>query len=133
MSDHEANAPQAANQTGRSESYSHSVSNRSGDHHGRRSICNHTRAGDVHYRVRHRAYDLPHVLRSYEDLLRFDNLDVAGMSASERESELCALRLAVGDLAHQGDRFIVSSDGELVSALGWLQRRCRLLEAEDGS
>ena len=78
--------------------------------------------------IRFTRYALPDPLASYEDLMRFTNADVGGLTPPERWAEAAAARDALAAAIRSGAHLcIVSPDLEHVPAERWLAERVHAL------
>ena len=81
-------------------------------------------------RIRNTSYILPDIISSYEELQRFNNLDLQEFDLFSLWQELYKVKTALAQLDLRRQPFIAIGPSEFVPTLGWLRGRYKAVKEE---
>ena len=80
--------------------------------------------------IRNASYFLPDIISSYEELQRFNNLDLQEFDVFSLWQELYKVKTALAQLDLQQQPWLFTGPGQFIPAFIWLKARYRAIKEE---
>lgn len=81
-------------------------------------------------RIRNTSYILPDIISSYEELQRFNNLDLQEFDVFSLWQELYKVKTALAQLDLRQQPWLFTGPGQFIPASTWLKARYRAIKEE---
>jgi len=81
-------------------------------------------------RIRNTSYILPDIVSSYEELQRFNNLDLQEFDVFSLWQELYKVKTALAQLDLRQQPWLSTGPGQFIPAFTWLKARYRAIKEE---
>ena len=81
-------------------------------------------------RIRNTSYVLPDIISSYEELQRFNNLDLQEFDTFSLWQELFKVKAALAQLDLRQQPWLFTGPGQFIPAFIWLKARYRAIKEE---